>query len=166
MSKSIKRTLRSVVVAMMLATALSVAFVFAETIEGTAFAMDVYANVEGVDNQITPDVEPSDTIAWIKTAIYNETGIAVDRLTISFNDEVLSNDDSALADYNIRKWSVLTVAVAPLAEPTIYDGGESTLTNNNDNYEIFTIQETEPDFNEEPEVNEEPEGNEEPEQQE
>jgi len=78
---------------------------------GRSLLMAIYVVIQHSQNQITLDVEPSDTIENIKTKIQDKEGIPPDQQSLLFAGTLLE-DGRTLSDYNIQKESVLQLTVS------------------------------------------------------
>ncbi len=71
-------------------------------------AMQIFVDNDG--ENITLELEPSDTVLDVKEKIADKKGIKVDKQNIYFDSELLE-DERTLADYNIQKESTLILKI-------------------------------------------------------
>jgi len=66
---------------------------------------------------ITLDVDSSDTLADLKLKIEDKEGFAPETQQLTFNNQVLSDDDKSLNDYSILAGSTLYFLAHPTPAP-------------------------------------------------
>ena len=81
------------------------------------YAMGITVNVVKDNNNISLDVEPSDTVEGVKTKLAEQTQISVENQILKFDDIELDNNNNTIADYNIQKGATLTLESKSSSNP-------------------------------------------------
>lgn len=69
-------------------------------------AMQIFVEVELNDSIITLEVEPTDSIEYVKQKIQDKSGLSADKINLVFSGKYLE-DDQTLGDYSIQKGTTL-----------------------------------------------------------
>ena len=81
-----------------------------------AWGMQIFVKIP-TGKTITLDVDPSDTLADLKLKIEDKEALAPETQQLTFNNQVLSDDNKFLNDYSILAGSTLYLLAHPTPAP-------------------------------------------------
>lgn len=90
-------------------------------LSSTAFAMQIFVRLVITGENITLDVEPTDTIQNIKGKIQDMTETPPDQQTLVYAGKVLE-DNRTLSDYNIQKEATIHLLIGSAAQDSLLQG--------------------------------------------